>query len=66
MRNDKQSEVVSIERAVKRTIQIQNDKGFFDNYDKADALKKHLVFDEVNERRTPDLDDLNDNDIVTQ
>ena len=55
--NDKQSEDVSIERAVKTTIQILYDKGLFRIYNNADeVLKDYLVIDEVNERRRPDLD----------
>ena len=46
LHNDKQSEEVSFERAVKTTIQILFDKGLFDNYVDADqVLKDYLLFD---------------------
>ena len=55
LHNDKQSEEVSFERAVKTTIQILFDKGLFDNYVDADqVLKDYLLFDN-NWRRRPDL-----------
>ena len=57
MRNDKQSEEVSIEKTVETTIQILYDKGLFDNCDNAD---------EVNERRRPDLEEVYEDDVVTQ
>ena len=61
LRDDKQSEDVLIERAVETTIRVLYDKGFFDKYDNADeALKNYLPIDEVNERRRPYLEELND------
>ena len=50
-----------IERAVKTTIRILYEKNVFDNYDNVDAvIKDYLVI----ARRTPDLDELNDNDVI--
>ena len=60
MSNDKRSEEVLIERAVKTTMQILYGHGLFDNYDNTDeVLKDYILIDEVNERRTLDLDSLN-------
>ena len=53
--DDKQSEGVFIEKAVKTTI--LHDKG---NYDNADDVLKEYIIIEVNERRRPDLEELND------
>ena len=64
--NDKQSEEVLIERAVKTTMQIFYDKGIFDNYANAvEVFSRQLSFDEVNEKRKPQLEELND-DVVNQ
>ena len=65
MLNDKKSEEVLIEKAVKTIIEILFDKGLSDNYDNAgEILKKFLHFDEINERRRPDLVKLNDKNNV--
>ena len=43
------------------------DKGLFDNYDYAnEVLIYYLLIDENNERRRPDLDELNDKNNVIQ
>ena len=61
MRNDKQSEEVLIEKAVKTTAEVLYDKRLFDDYDNAvERLKDHLLFDEVNERRRTELKEQND------
>ena len=66
MLNDKQSEEVLFEGAVRTTVQLLHDKGRFDNYDDAEEVfKVFLLIDKVNDRRRPDLDELND-DIVIQ
>ena len=48
------------ESAVKTTIQTLYDKGLFDNYDNADEVLKDYLLFEVDERRRPDLEKLND------
>ena len=45
------------------TFQVLFDKGLFDNYDNADEFLKDFLFDE---RRSPDLEDLNDGSNVIQ
>ena len=65
LRNDKQSEEILFQRAVKTIMQILYDKGLFDNYNYSDeVLKDYLLIDEGNERRRPDLEALNDDDVV--
>ena len=49
-----------IERAVRTTLQFFYDKGLFDIYDNADQVLKNILLVEVNDRRTPDLDKVND------
>ena len=45
---------------MKTTIKIHYDKKIFDNYDNATEVKLgYLLTDEVNERRIPDLEELN-------
>ena len=62
--NDKQSEEILFEGVVKTTIQILFGQGFFDNYDNADeVIKYYLLIDEVNDRRRPDLEELNDDNV---
>ena len=52
---DKQAvEDISIQRAVKTTIQILYDKGLFDNYDNADKVLEDFLF---TTRRRGDLED---------
>ena len=52
MLSNKQSgEKVLIERAVKTTVQVLYDEGFFNNFDNADELFKDCLFAE---RRKPD------------
>ena len=63
LHNTKQSvEEILIEKAVKTTIQIVYDKGFFDNCNKGDAGKvlNDYFFIEVNDRRRPDSRKVND------
>ena len=65
LRNDKQSEAVLLEIAVKTTIQILYDKGLFDNYDSADGvIKDYLLTAEINQRRRPHLEGSYDDDSV--
>ena len=60
-RNRKLSEKVSIERALKTTVQILYDTGLFDNCVNADEVsKKCVLFNKVNERRRSDLEEGND------
>ena len=54
--NKQTGEEVLKERAVKTTIQILYDKGFFVKYDNADEALKDYAFIEVNERRRPSSD----------
>ena len=51
-----------IERAVKTSTQIFFDKGLFDKYNNgnADKVLKNNLLIEVNERRRPDLEEVND------
>ena len=59
MRNDKQSEEVLTERAVKKTIQTLHEKGLKNKYDNAnDVIKDCLLIDEVNQSRRLDLGEL--------
>ena len=47
------------------TSQMLYDKGLFDNFDKADVvLKDYLLIDEYNERCRPDLEELNDENVI--
>ena len=53
LQHNKQSvEEISIQRAVKTTIQILNDKGLFDNYANADKFLEEFLF---TTRPRPDL-----------
>ena len=56
LRKEKQSVKVLIEKAVKTTIQIFFDEGFYDKYDNANEVLKVYLSNEVNERSRPDLD----------
>ena len=49
-----------IERPVTTTIQILYDKGLFGNYSNADEVSKIFL---IVERKTPDLEQVNDNEI---
>ena len=64
-RNNKQSvEEVLTQRVVKTTMQILYDKGLFDNCNHGNAYEvlEDFMFDE---RRTPDLEEVNnDNDVI--
>ena len=53
-----------IEKAVKTTFQIIYDKGLFDNYDNADEVIKDYSLVEVNERRRPVFEELNDDNVI--
>ena len=68
LHNNKQpSKEVLFEGAVKTTIRILYNKGLFDYFDNADdVLKKYLPSIETNERRRPNLDELNDENNVIQ
>ena len=58
-RPNKPSEEVLIERAVRTIIQILYDKGLFDIFDNANGVSRdYLFFEEVNERRRPQLQEL--------
>ena len=48
------------ERAVRTTIQTLYDKGLFDNYENADQVMKEYLLVEVNDRRRPEIDEVND------
>ena len=50
-------EEVLIQKAVKTTIQILYDEGFFDNFANADEVLKDFMF---TTRRRPDLEKIND------
>ena len=64
-RNEKQSEQNLIVRVVKTTVEKLYDKGLIDNYDIADeVLKNYLLFDEVNERYRPDLEELGEDNVI--
>ena len=63
MRNDEQSEEVLIE-SCKTTIRKLYGKGLFDNYDNADEVLKENLLIEVNERRRPDLEEVNDDNVI--
>ena len=57
-------EEVITERAVKTTTKLLYDMWSYDFYDNThEKLKDHLLFDEVNERRRLDLEELN-NDVI--
>ena len=62
LQHNKQSvEEISVQRAVKTTIQILYDKGLFDNYANADKVLEDFLF--VTRRRGDLSDQLNDTDI---
>ena len=62
--NKQTVEEVLFERALKATLQILYDKGLFDNYDNADAVFKDYLPFEVNEGCRPDLEELNDDNVI--
>ena len=63
--HERYKEEVLIDKAVKTTIQILYDKGFLDDYDTADeVLGGYLLFDEVNEKRSSNLEEANDIDVI--
>ena len=64
MHNDKHSEEVLIEGALKTTIQILYVKGLFDNYASADEVLKDYLFVKVNEKRRLDLKPINDDKAI--
>ena len=55
--NKQSVEEILIQRAVKTTIQILYDKGFFDNYANADKVLEDFLF---TTRRRGDLEEVND------
>ena len=58
---DKQNvEDILIQRAVKTTVQILYDRGLFDNFQKAEEVRKDFLF---TTRRRPDLEKVNDTNI---
>ena len=59
--NKQSVEEVSIQRAVKTTIQILYDKGLFDIFQNAQEVLKDFLF---TTRRRPDLEKVNDNDDI--
>ena len=63
LKNNKQSvEEILIEKTVKTTIQVLYDRGLFDTCNHGNAhevVKAYLLF-EVNDRRRPDLEKIND------
>ena len=63
MRNNKQSEEGLVERAVKNTIQILDDRRLFDIYDIAAEVLQEFFLIEKNERCRLVLEELKD-DIV--
>ena len=65
MRDNKHFAEVLIEKTVKTTIQELYDTGLFDNYDNADeVLKHHLLVDEMNKGRRPELEELIDDSVI--
>ena len=52
--NKQNVEEILVQRAVKTTIQILYDKGFFDNFQNADKVLEDFLF---TTRRRPDLED---------
>ena len=60
LRNDKQSEEILVEKAVKPIFQTLYDNGLFDKKDNANEILKDYLFIEVNGRRTPDLEEVKD------
>ena len=64
MRNNKLSEENFFGRAVKTTNQIPYEKGLFDNYIEAYELLIDCLLIRVNERRRPDLEELNDDKVI--
>ena len=59
--NKQNVEDISIQRAVKTTIQILHDRGLFDNFQNAEEVLKDFLF---TTRRRPDLEKVNDNDNI--
>ena len=59
--NKQNVEDISIQRAVKTTIQILHDRGLFDNFQNAEEVLKDFLF---TTRRRPDLEKVNDNDDI--
>ena len=59
--NKQSVEDISIQRAVKTTIQILYDKGLFENFQNAQEVLKDFLF---TTRRRPDLEKVNDNDDI--
>ena len=59
MRNDKHSEDVLFESAVKTTIQRLYDERLFENYDNADEVIKDYLLIQVNKRQRPDINPTN-------
>ena len=57
--NKQNVEEISVQRAVKTTLQILYDKGLFDNYANADKVLEDFLF---TTRRRGDLNEVNDND----
>ena len=57
--NKQNVEDILIQRAVKTTIQILYDRGFFDNFQNAEEVPKDFLF---TTRRRPDLEKVNEND----
>ena len=49
-----------IETAVTTTVQVLYDRGLFDKYDNTDQVMKDYLLVEVNDRRTPDLEEVID------
>ena len=56
---ERYNEEVLVEKAVKTTIRLLYDKGIFDNYDNVNEVLKNFPLFEVNQRRRPDLEELN-------
>ena len=56
--NKQSVEAILFQRALKTTIQKLYDKGFFDNFEKADKVAKEFFF---TTRRRPGLEEVNDN-----
>ena len=45
---------------MKLTFQMLYDNGLFDNYDSADEVLKKYLLPEIKEKRSPDLEEMND------
>ena len=62
LKKNKQSvEEILIEKTVKTTIQLRYARGLFDTYNHGNAheVLKDYLLNEVNDRRRPDLEELN-------